>query len=141
MSRIYWDTHLFAFWLEDRAEYAPRIQQIFEKMKDRGDTLCTSAYTVGELLLGPRMQGALDVTQQIRDFFHSPAVQVLPFTEDTGERYARVRVEQKVSAADAVHLATAAQAGVDLFLTTDERLFGRVVPGIQFIAGVDVGLF
>ncbi|HTR37313.1 MAG TPA: PIN domain-containing protein [Bryobacteraceae bacterium] len=141
MSRIYWDTVLFAYWLEDRREYAPRLQQIFEKMTERGDTLCTSAYTVGELLLGPRKVGALDVVQQIRDFFRTPAMRVLPFTEETGERYARIRVEQQVSAADAIHLATAAQANVDVFLTADRRLLGLMVPGIQFIAGMDVNLF
>jgi predicted nucleic acid-binding protein len=141
MSRIYWDTILFAYWLEDHAEHAARVQQIFEKMKERGDTLCTSAYTVAELLLGPRKHGALEVVQQIQDFFRSPAVRVLPFTEETGELYARVRVEQQVSPADAIHLSTAAQANVDLFLTADRHLLGRVVPGIQFIAGMDVGLF
>jgi predicted nucleic acid-binding protein len=43
--------------------------------------------------------------------------------------------------ADAIHLACAAQAGTDLFLTNDKRLVGKFVPGIQFIAGLDMQLF
>jgi len=42
--------------------------------------------------------------------------------------------------ADAIHLASAAQAGTDLFLTNDKNLIGKVVPGIQFIASLDTQL-
>jgi len=38
-------------------------------------------------------------------------------------------------------LASAAEAGVDLFLTNDRQLPGLVIPGIQFIAGMGVNLF
>jgi hypothetical protein len=41
------------------------------------------------------------------------------------------------SPADAIHLASAAQAGTDLFLTNDKSLVGKIVPGIQFIAMLD----
>jgi len=43
--------------------------------------------------------------------------------------------------ADAIHLACAAQAGVDVFLTNDQGLARQIVPGIQFIAGLDCNLF
>jgi predicted nucleic acid-binding protein len=43
----------------------------------------------------------------------------------------------KVSSADAIHLACAANAGTDLFLTNDKKLVGKVIPGIQFIVGLD----
>jgi len=36
-----------------------------------------------------------------------------------------------------IHLASAAQAGTDLFLTNDKSLVGKIVPGIQFIAMLD----
>jgi len=42
--------------------------------------------------------------------------------------------------ADAIHLACAANAGTDMFITNDKRLFGRVIPGIQFIASLDTAL-
>jgi hypothetical protein len=45
-----------------------------------------------------------------------------------------------VSPPDAIHLASAAHASVDLFLTNDRRLQGLVIPGIDFIAGMDVNL-
>jgi predicted nucleic acid-binding protein len=36
--------------------------------------------------------------------------------------------------ADAIHLACAASAGIDLFLTGDKQLTKLDIPGIQFIA-------
>jgi hypothetical protein len=46
-----------------------------------------------------------------------------------------------VSPADSIHLACAAQARIDLFLTNDAALVGKVIPGIQFIAGMDSNVF
>jgi predicted nucleic acid-binding protein len=46
-----------------------------------------------------------------------------------------------VAPADAIHLAAAAHSGVNLFLTNDEKLQRLVIPGIDFIAGLDVNLF
>lgn len=141
MSRIYWDTMLFVYWIEDHPQYAERVQEIFDKMEHRGDSLYTSAFTLGELLTGPVKQSATDLVEQIRSLFRSPAVEMVPFTGETAERYASIRASHRVSPADAIHLASAAENKVDLFLTNDQRLYRLVIPGIQFIAGMDIALF
>jgi predicted nucleic acid-binding protein len=106
-------------------------------MKRRQDQLCTSAFAVGETLVGPYKMGASDIVSRIRDIFRPPFVEVIPFTLETAGLYADIRSRERVSAADAIHLACAAQARIDLFLTNDTALVGKVIPGIQFIAGVD----
>ena len=141
MSRIYWDSMLFVYWLEDHPQYAARMDRIRERMEVRGDTLCTSAFTVGEVLTGPYRSGAIEAASRIREAFHSPQIELIPFTPDTADHYAKIRGIHRVSAADAIHLASAAQAGVDLFLTNDRRLQPLAIPGIHFIAGLDVNLF
>ncbi len=45
--------------------------------------------------------------------------------------------QHAVCPADAIQLACAAQAGVDLFLTNDRWLVGKVIPGIQFVVGLE----
>jgi predicted nucleic acid-binding protein len=80
---------------------------------------------------------AYDVAENIRAFFQSSAVEVLSFTLDMARRFAEIRTTQRVSPPDAIHLACAAQAGADLFLTNDHRLRNLVVPGIHIIAGMD----
>jgi predicted nucleic acid-binding protein len=47
--------------------------------------------------------------------------------------YAALRLERSLRAPDAIQLACAASADVDLFVTNDERLQGKHFDGIQFI--------
>jgi uncharacterized protein len=132
---------LFVYWLEDHPKYAARMNQIHARMAVRGDSLCTSAFTVGEVLTGFHKRNALDAASQIAEAFRSPQIELLNFTVDTALHYAAIRAGNKVSPADAIHLASAAQAGIDLFITNDHRLQRLAIPGIQFIAGMDVNLF
>ena len=141
MSLIYWDTMLFVYWFEEHPIHTERIRHILTRMEQRKDALCTSSFAVAETLVGPYKKGARDTISRIREALRPPFVQVLPFTSDAADHYARIRAELSVSAADAIHLACAAQAGVDLFLTNDHGLVGQIVPGIQFIAELDSNIF
>jgi predicted nucleic acid-binding protein len=66
--------------------------------------------------------------------------EVVPFTLETADRYARIRATTGIAPADAIHLASAAEAHTDLFLTNDKRLVGKIVPGIHFIASLETDL-
>jgi predicted nucleic acid-binding protein len=110
-------------------------------MEQRKDDLCTSSFALAETLVGPYKKRAHETADRIREALRPPFVQLLPFTSDAADQYARIRAELSVSAAEAIHLACAAQAGVDLFLTNDSKLLGQIVPGIQFIANLDSDLF
>jgi uncharacterized protein len=140
MSRIYWDSMLFIYWLENNPRYAERVQQIRDSMKMRQDQLCTSAFTVGETLVGFHMRQDLATAARVRAFFLESFIEIVPYTVDIADSYAEIRARLKVSPADAIHLACAAKAGTDLFLTNDKALIGQVVPGIQFIAGLDTNI-
>src|SRR5579863_10251624 len=76
VSRIYWDTMLFIYWLEDHPRYGHRVQQIFERMRDRQDRLCTSTFAVGETLVGFHKRGAIDMAARVRNFFRQDSVEV-----------------------------------------------------------------
>ena len=139
-SRICWDTMLFVYWIEEHPEYAGRIDRLIARMQARGDRLCSSAFGVGELLVGPLKRGDRSLAEAIRTTLRPPQVELLPFDAAAAERYAEVRARHGTSAPDAVHLACAAAAGVDLFLTSDARLTRLDVPGIRFIAGLDASV-
>src|SRR5271165_2314914 len=117
MSRIYWDSMIFIYWLEDHRVYAPQVQTLFDKMQMRQDALCTSVFTLGEILVGPQKRRDGELIETISEYLKGPEVDLLPFTAKTAERYSEVRAGTGVSAADAIHLASAASAGVDLFIT------------------------
>lgn len=141
MSRIYWDTMLFIYMLEGNADFGPRVLQISEEMSRRGDTLCTSVFTVGEVLIGPQKLRATKAISQVKDYFERGDVELIPFTTKTAQTYAQIRAENPVQPADAIHLASAAEARSNLFFTNDRRLQRLQIPGIQFIAGLDGVIF
>jgi predicted nucleic acid-binding protein len=132
---------LFVYVLEEHPEHAPRVRSILHQMEERKDTLCTSSFAVGEALVGPYKKGDRESVERIRKACRPPFVQVLPFTDEVADHYGRIRAVLGIPPADAVHLATAAQAGVDVFLTNDRKLAGQIIPGIQFVAGLDCNLF
>lgn len=137
MSRVYWDTMLFIYWLEDNLQYAHRVQAIYSRMQHRHDQLLTGAFTFGEVLAGVYRKGAADRAGEIGRQLRAVVSQVVPFVLETADHYARIRGALGVPPGDAIHLACAAQAGTDLFLTNDKRLVGKYVPGIQFVASLD----
>lgn len=141
MSRIYWDTMLFIYWLEDHPQFAKRVNAIHSRMQERQDQLLTGAFTFGEVLAGAYRKGAVQVAGEARRLLQDVVSEVIPFTLETADHYARIRGGLGLPPADAIHLASAAQAGTDLFLTNDKRLVGKIVPGIQFIGSLDTQLF
>lgn len=141
MSRVYWDTMLFIYWLENNPQYAKRVGTIHTRMRERQDQLITSAFTFGEILAGPYRVGAIAAANQSKKWLRAVVSEVLPFTIETADRFAHIRGTLGSAAADAIHLASAAQAGTDLFLTNDKNLVGKIVPGIHFIASLDTPLF
>lgn len=141
MSRIYWDSMLFIYWLEDNPQFAKRVGTIHSRMKERGDELVTAALTFGEILAGAYRRGAAPAADKLRPLLQAAVSEVIPFTLETADHFARIRGALGVTPADAVHLACAAQANTDLFLTNDKRLTGKFIPGIQFIATLDTQLF
>lgn len=140
MSRVYWDSMLFIYWLEDHPQYARRVDAIRSRMEQRHDELITGAFTFGEVLAGAYRKGTPHLADEMLSLLRNAVEEVIPFTLETAGRYARIRGTAGITPADAIHLASAAQAGTDLFLTNDKRLVGQIVPGIQFIASLDTQL-
>lgn len=138
MRQIYWDTMLFAYWLEDTDPYAEPVGKMLETIEKRGDRLITSAFAVGEAMAGPYKRGRTEAARLVHHFFRPPRVTVVPFSIDMTEKFASLRATLSVSSADAIHLATAATVGVDLFVTNDKKI-QKLPPidGIRFLAGLD----
>ncbi len=137
MSRIYWDSMVFIYWLEDSPVFANRVAALHDRMRERQDELITSAFTLGEVLAGAYRKGAAPAADDVRAILLSLLSEVVPFTAETADHYARIRGKTGIASPDAIHLACAASANTDLFLTNDKNLVGRVIPGIQFVAGLD----
>lgn len=136
MSRIFWDTNLYIYLIEGRSSQTAQVEVLRNKMRDRGDELFTSALTLREVLTKPVAQG----DHRLRPLFVKGIVAtsvLILFDEEAAWMYARIRKDRSLRAPDAIQLACAATAGVDLFITNDARLHSKQVPGIQFIVPLD----
>jgi uncharacterized protein len=137
MSRIFWDTNLFIYLFEDYGKYSQATAQLRHKMLRRGDELLTSTLAIGELLTGPERAGDKQLCQEYEEAIRLTAV-VVNFDINAAKKYAQLRSRPpRISPPDAIQLACAGAAGVDLFLTNDTRLHSLHVDGIQFITSVD----
>jgi len=137
VSRVYWDSMLFIYWLEDHPQFAQQVDAIHSRMKQRQDRLITGAFTFGEVLAGAYRRGRPELADRFRELLRSVVAEVVPFGIETADHYSRIRGSHNITPADAIHLASAAQSNTDLFLTSDKNLVGKIVPGIQFIALLD----
>ncbi len=137
MSRIFFDTNILVYLVEDRGPRGVRAASIFNEISLRGDEVLTSTLTFGELLVKPMEANDLDLVERYRKAFRGPTVRVLPFDLAASERFARIRQDRGIKAPDAIQLATAGAAGCDLFITNDDRLTRARVPGIHFISSME----
>ncbi len=129
---------LFIYWLENHPQFAKRVAAILSVMQERHDELITSTFTLGEVMAGVyRRLGPSPAVNEAREVLLGLISELIPLTVEAADHYGRIRGTFGVAPPDAIHLACAAQARTDLFLTNDKHLIGKIVPGIQFIAGLD----
>src|SRR5581483_1396934 len=136
VSRIFWDTNLFIYLFEEYNELSKKTLELRSNMLKRGDQLLTSTLTLGESLVKPSERNDTALSKKYEDALSSTSL-LLPFDVTAAKIYASLRCNRSLRAPDAIQLACAASAGVDLFVTNDGRLQGTPVNGIQFIVPLD----
>lgn len=136
MSRVFWDTNLFIYLLEGYGATSKRTRDLRRGMLARGDQLLTSTLTLGEVLVKPLEQDDEELARKYEEAITVTAL-LLPFDAKAARIYAALRRDRSLRAPDAIQLACAAAAGVDLFITNDARLQAKHVAGIQFIVPLE----
>jgi predicted nucleic acid-binding protein len=136
MSRIFWDTNLFIYLFEGQGPLSRRVVALRESMLTRGDQLLTSTLTMGEILVKPIERGDAELSKKFEETLAATSL-MIPFDLKAAKIYASLRGDRSLRAPDAIQLACAAGAGVDLFITNDTRLHAKQIVGIQFIVSLE----
>jgi predicted nucleic acid-binding protein len=136
VSRIFWDTNLFIYLIEDYGKLSERVVGLRQRMNARQDELCTSTLTLGEILIKPFEANNETLARRYEAALLQGAV-LVPFDRDAARLYAGIRHDRTIRPPDAIQLACAAHAQVDLFITNDDRLSTKSVPRIHFITSLD----
>jgi predicted nucleic acid-binding protein len=135
VSRIFWDTNLFIYLIEDYGDLSERVVRVRKRMIERNDELYTSALTLGEILVKPSEAGDEVLCRRYEAALRQAAT-IIPLDVEAARFYATIRKDRTIRPPDAVQLACAAQARADLFITNDERLSVKSIPRIQFISSL-----
>lgn len=130
MSRIFRDANLFVYLVEDEGEFATRVVSLRRRMIEREDELLTSALALGEVLARPVETGDEELARRYQQMIAAAAT-VLPFDFAAAIRFAEIRRDRAVRAPTPFNRPAA--AGVDLFITNDDRLSRKNVQEVRFI--------
>jgi predicted nucleic acid-binding protein len=138
MSRVFWDSNLFIYLFERHPVYSQQIKSLLARMAARGDQLFTSALSIGEVLAKPYELGDMDSCRKYEKVMQDTAV-IVSFDVAAARQFAKLRAQRtsRIRPPDAIQLACAATAGVDLFLTNDAHLHNLHIDRIHFITSVD----
>lgn len=137
MSKVFLDTNIFIYLIEDRGVNGRRAAELLDRMTERRDSVYTSTLTLGEVLTLPLQKEDVKLADQYERVLTSPGVHLLDFDRVAARIYARVRLDKGIKAPDAMQLSIAAAAQCDLFVTNDDRLSRKIVPGIHFVSGLE----
>jgi predicted nucleic acid-binding protein len=137
MSRVFLDTNIFIYFIEDEGKLGRMAFELFEKLSKRRDEVLTSTLTLGEILTQPMRLGRHDLVSRYEEALNATGVRMLSFDRTAAREYARVRRDETIRAPDALQLSVAASSGCDLFVTNDKQLTTKLIPGIQFITALD----
>lgn len=132
MSRVFWDTNLFIYLIEGEGPQFELVSNLRKAMLSRGDQLLTSALTLGEVLVKPIERHDEQLARKYEHAIATASI-TIDFDVRAARIYAGLRSNRSLRAPDAIQLACAGAAGVDLFVTNDARLHSIQVEGIQFI--------
>ena len=111
--------------------------KLAQRMIARRDTTVTSTMTIGEVMVKPLAFDNQALQQKYDDLFNRKGIEVIDFDRAAAMEYAVIRRDKYIKAPDAIQLACAVSAKCDLFVTNDDRLSKKIIPGIQFIVSLD----
>ena len=135
--KLFWDTNLFIYLIEQHPEYSPKVVKLYESVRSRGDQILTSTLTLGEVIVQPLRLGRGDLATSYTVLLSQGDVTLTDFNAEAARHYALIRASTSLRQPDAIQFACAASAKVDVFFTNDQRLWDQRVPGVGKIQGLD----
>lgn len=126
LERRYWDSDCFLGWLQAEDGKIEPCRQVLN-LAAKGETeIVTSALTIAEVLhLRGRQPVPADKRQQVIDFFKRSYIVTMSITRRIAEDSRDLVWDHGIEPKDALHVATAISAKVDVFNTFDQPLIGK----------------
>jgi predicted nucleic acid-binding protein len=102
-------------------------------------TVVLATLALAEIAVGPVRGGDETIVERYADEIRDlRGVQIVPLTADIAVDVGVIRARHRIRLADAIHLATARQAGASAIVTNDRRMPG--IPHVEVIQLADLAV-
>jgi predicted nucleic acid-binding protein len=117
---VYIDAQIAIYTVERHPRYALTLQPLWLALASGAITVATSELTILECLVHPMRRGDRSLEAAYETLFSGGTIRLAPIDRHVLREAAKLRASiRSLRAPDAIHAATAAIAGVSLFLTND----------------------
>jgi predicted nucleic acid-binding protein len=121
---IYLDANSVIYSVEKHPVYWPLLQPVWLAVKGTPVEVVSSDLVLMETLVGPFKSGDAALAAAYENLFQQPKTRLLPITHAVLREAALLRATTRLKTPDAIHAATARQAGCALFVTNDAAFRG-----------------
>ena len=131
-QRVYVDTNIFIYFLEQNTEFFPAAAPVLQAMDKQDFFGFTGEIAVAETMVGPYRTKNPASIATTRDFFRTnKSLTVLSHDSAIFDHAAQLRATERMRFIDAVHIATAVAAACTFFITNDTAL--RTIGGLGVV--------
>jgi predicted nucleic acid-binding protein len=116
---VYFDANPVIYSVEKHPVYGPLLQPLWQAAQARTIEIVSSDLVLLETLVGPLIAGDTALANAYEQLFQQAQTRLLPITQTILRQAARLRATTKLKTPDALHAATAFDAGCVLFVTND----------------------
>lgn len=123
MGVIALDSNIFIRALDDRGSLGEKSRTLIENLRQSTPKVVISAIVLEEFFVKVYKQNREKESENILDFITMEGLAVLvDVNRQIALLAAKIRAQYNIKAPDAIHLASAIEAGAKIFITTDRRL-------------------
>jgi predicted nucleic acid-binding protein len=121
---VYLDANPIIYTVEKHPVYGPLLQPLWRAAQAKTIEVVSSELALLETLVGPLKSGNTTLERDYEKALLETDMNLLPITQAILREAARLRAMTKLKTLDALHAATAQQAGCVLFVTNDAGFRG-----------------
>lgn len=122
-KKVYFDTNIFIYLLQDHHEFSEICLSIIQSAVDKELDGYSGDLVLAELLVKPLKDNNARAVKAVKDLFtEDTRIELLPHTRSAFITAAHLRANHKIKLPDALHLATAIENHIEIFLTNDRNI-------------------
>lgn len=125
-KKVYFDTNPLIYALSGNPIYLDVMTQLFYSLHQRQYVGYSSELGLAELLVKPIRENDTAQVATIQQLFADKFLRLLPHNRACFELSAKIRADYRLKMPDAIHVATAITQNMDILVTADNDMAGRV---------------